>query len=155
LDVDFAKSIHDSSYESGYRIIKYLSFRDKVNLLHDDYVAFIKYCCTGNKQIKLLEEINVIFSKLKELSEFRNKIAHANWYSLNKNGFVICRAIENKGEAGMLLEKVKMTPGVLMKFTRQNYSVSNNLGEIREKIWDTINKETYKNQLKQNVKNNK
>ncbi|MFA5936589.1 MAG: hypothetical protein WC822_01785 [Candidatus Paceibacterota bacterium] len=52
IDRDFAKSIHDDMDEPGYRIIKYLSFRDKINLLKDDYFAFIKCCCPKSKQEK-------------------------------------------------------------------------------------------------------
>ncbi len=148
VERDFAKSIHDDADEPGYRIIKYLSFRDKVNLLKDDYLAFIKYSLPESKQEKILSELNIIYSKLVELSEFRNRVAHANWYSLDKNGFVRCKITENKENVGIVFEKVKMTPGVLIKFTRQNYAISHKLDEFREKIWEAINRYEYKEHLK-------
>ena len=149
IDRDFAKSIHDDADEPGYRIIKYLSFRDKINLLKDDYLAFIKYCCPKSKQEQILSELNIIYCKLVELSEFRNKIAHANWHSLDKSGFVRCKITESKENVGIVFEKVKMTPGVLIKFTRQNYAISNKLDGFREKIWETINRYEYKERLKE------
>ncbi len=76
-----------------------------------------------------------------ELSEFRNRVAHANWSSLDKAGFVRSKIIENKEEYGMSFEKIKMTPGVLIKFIRQNNSVSNKLDPFTDKIWEIHNKE--------------
>lgn len=148
VEKDFARSIHDDADEPGYRIIKYLSFRDKINLLKDDYFAFIKYSLPESKQEKILSELNIIYSKLVELSEFRNRVAHANWYSLDKNGFVRCKITQNKGDVGIFFEKVKMTPGVLIKFTRQNYAISNKLDGFREKVWEVINRHEYKERLK-------
>lgn len=148
VERDFAKSILDDADEPGYRIIKYLSFRDKINLLKDDYFALIKYSCPKSKQEKILYELNVIYSKLVELSEFRNKVAHANWYSLDKNGFVRCKITESKEDVGIVFEKVKMTPSVLIKFTRQNYAISNKLDGFREKIWEAINRYEYRERLK-------
>ena len=136
VDRDLATAINDRAYEPGYRIIKYLEFRDKINLLKDDYSAFIKYCFTGKKRIKFIGELKTIYSKLVELSEFRNKIAHANWLSLDKAGFVRYKSIENKVDIGMSFEKVKLTPSVIIKFTRQNIAVSNRLNSFKDKIWE-------------------
>ena len=96
VDVELATAISERAYEPGYRIIKYLEFRDKVNLWRDHYSAYIKGVLTDKKQAKFLAELKSIYLKLVELSEFRNKIAHANWSSLDKAGFVRYRSIENK-----------------------------------------------------------
>jgi hypothetical protein len=42
-----------------------------------------------------------------------------------------------------------MTPGVLIKFTRQNYSIANKLDSFREKICETINRYEYRERLKE------
>ena len=43
VDNDLATAINERAHEPGYRIIKFLSFRDKINLLKDDYSSHIKY----------------------------------------------------------------------------------------------------------------
>jgi hypothetical protein len=136
VDRDFASSINERSYEPGYRIIKYLEFRDKINLLRDDYIAFINAVCPDPKKPRLLAELRIIYLKLVELSEFRNRVAHANWASLDDAGFVSCKIVENKLATGIGFEKVKITPGVMIKFIRQNNAVSRKLSELREKIWE-------------------
>jgi len=149
VDSELAKLINESSYEPGFRITKYLSFRDKINLLQDEYSALIRGICDKDKWPKLLDELKTIHSKLAELSEFRNRAAHANWSSLDSSGFVISKVVENREEYGMNLEKIKMTPGVLIKFIRQNHSISNKLDPFTEKIWETHRREERKRYKKQ------
>jgi hypothetical protein len=132
---DLATAISERAHEPGYRIIKYLRFRDKIDLLRDDYTAMIKYTCPDTRKEQLLKQLHVIYAKLAELSEFRNRVAHANWSSLDKHGFVRCKLLENKTDDGMVFERVKMTPGVLVKFTRQNEALSHRLGDFRENLW--------------------
>jgi len=146
VDVELATAINERAYEPGYRIIKYLEFRDKINLWKDHYSAYIKGILSGKKQLKFLAEMKAIYLKLVELSEFRNKIAHANWSSLDNAGFVRYRSVENKDiSGGMSFEKVKMTPGVIIKFVRQNDAISTKINEFREKFWEAKNMESRKN----------
>ncbi len=152
VDRDLATAINERTYEPGYRIIKFLEFREKIDLLKDDYSAYIKYVFEGSQQIKFLAELKILYAKLVELSEFRNKIAHSNWSSLDKAGFVRYRSVENKAEAGMSFQKVKMTPAIIIKFTRQNSAVSNRLGNFREKLWDANNRQEAKRYKQQQAK---
>ena len=55
----------------------------------------------------------------------------------------------------MSFEKVKMTPGVIIKFVRQNDAISVRINEFREKFWDaksTEERKWYKEQQKNNSK---
>ena len=88
----------------------------------------------GARKEKMLNELNNIYKKLCELSEFRNKVAHADWQSLDKSGFVRTKIVEDKNNVGMQLEKVKMTPGILIKFRRQNEALSKKIDIFRDKI---------------------
>lgn len=141
VDSDLATAINESAHEPGYRIIKYLNFRNKINLLKDDYSAFIKYFLSAPPKTRLLAEIKVIHNKLCELSEFRNKVVHANWHSLDVSGFVRTKIVEDNDDVGMEFVKVKMTPGVLLKFRRQNEAMARKLELFRDKVWDTHNRE--------------
>jgi hypothetical protein len=145
VDRDLATAINERAHEPGYRIIKYLTFRDKIDLLNDDYVAFIKYLSSKSDKKRLLTEIRIIHNKLCELSEFRNKVLHANWQSLDKSGFVRTKIIENKDDFGIQFKKIEMTPSVLVKFRRQNESVSNMIYMFREKVWEANRKDRIRN----------
>ena len=144
VDNDLATAINERAHEPGYRIIKFLSFRDKINLLKDDYSSHIKYLESVLEKNRLLSELEIIYNKLCELSEFRNKVAHANWQSLDLAGFVRTKIIENKEDSGLQFVKIKMIPGVLVKFRKQNESLSNRLSSYREKVWEAHRKEEYR-----------
>lgn len=148
VDDDLATAINERTHEPGYRIIKYLTFRDKINLLNDHYSVDIKFLESEPSKILLLSELKLIHNKLYELSEFRNKVAHADWLSLDISGFVRTKIVENRDDIGMQLEKVKMTPGVLIKFRKQNEAISNKIGLFRNKVWDAHSKEERKRYLK-------
>jgi len=140
VDIDLAEGINDRSHDLGYRIIKYLSFRDKINLLRDGYVSCIHCLISEPSKGRLLSELGIIHNKLCELSEFRNKVAHANWQSLDTLGFVRTKIIENGDGIGMQMEKIKMTPEVLIKFRKQNEAVANRLDNYRQKVQNADNR---------------
>ena len=141
LDNDLATAINERAHEAGYRIIKYLGFRNKVDLLNDDYFRYIEYLDSASAKLRLSAELRVIYNKLCELSEFRNRVAHANWLSLDSSGFVRTRIIEAKDGSGVQLEKVKMTPSVLIKFRKQNEALSRKIDFFREKVWAARNRD--------------
>jgi hypothetical protein len=72
--------------------------------------------------------------------------------SLDKSGFVTCKIKEDRIVGGLRYEKIKMTPGVIIKFIRQISSLSNRLDEFRQKIWDEMRKENIRNQKTNNIK---
>lgn len=148
VDDEVATAISDRAHEPGYRIIKYLKFRDKINFLNDHYSAHIKFLGSKSRQRFLFAELKIIYNKLCELSEFRNKVAHADWPSLDTLGFVRTKISENREDVGMQLEKFKMTPGVLVKFRKQNESLSNRICLFREKIENAHNLEDRRRYLK-------
>lgn len=141
VDDEVATAINERAHEPGYRIIKYLTFRDKINFLNDHYSAYIKFLESKTAKVRLLAELKMIYNKLCELSEFRNKVAHADWLSLDTSGFVRTKIVENRDDIGMQLEKVKMTPGVLVKFRKQNEALVNKMDSFREKVWNAHNRE--------------
>lgn len=135
VDNDLATAINERSHEPGYRIIKYLKFKSKIDLLKDEYTNFISYLIAGVQKNKLIEEINYIHKKLVELNSFRNKVAHADWNSLDDDGFVRTKIEQSKTKGGINLKKIKMTPSVLLKFRRQNIAIGNKIYEFRDKVW--------------------
>lgn len=148
VDTELATVINERGYEPGYRIIKYLSFRDKINLLRDDHASFVKHLTSGNDTKRLLAKLDVIYKKLCELSELRNKVAHANWQSLDVSGFVRTKIITNSDDASLKFLKVKLTPGVLVKFRKQNLSLMSMLVNFRESTWLAFQRQERRNATK-------
>ena len=146
VDNDLATAINERTHEPGYRIIKYLKFMNKINLLKDEYTNFICYFVSGSKKDKLIKEINTIHNKLVELNAFRNKVAHADWNSLDDDGFVRTKIEQSKTKGGIDLKKIKMTPNVILKFKRQNIATGNKIAEFRDKIWYEAQKSEMKGQ---------
>ena len=136
LDSLIANSIEDRGDDPGYRIIRYLKFRDKINFSADQYKQLIHikktYESLSNKDAeKLNSQLNIINSKLGELSEFRNKIAHANWMTLDNQGYVRTKIILND-EYFVAFTKIKLSPNVILKFTRQCASLANKINLLKE-----------------------
>ncbi len=144
VDNDLATAINENSHEPGYRIIKYLNFKSKINLLKDEYLSFISYMIQGSQKEKLTKELNMINNKLVELSEFRNKVVHADWNSLDEEGFVRTKIEVSKNTCGISLKKTKMTPNVLIRFSRHNISTANKMYYFREKVWEVAQKSEIK-----------
>lgn len=132
------KSLGDRADYDGIRIIKYLSFRDKLNFSNDQYTSMI-HICINNKKTKAseLKKLKMIIDKLDEISIFRNKIAHANWMTLNKKGFVRVDSREN-GVGGIIFQLIKITPEVINKFIRQADAMINRIDTFTNEIWTKI-----------------
>lgn len=139
LDYMIITSISDRSDERGYRIIKYLEFNEKIKLAKDEYQRISSFLA-HKKIIEFNQKILwAIIKKLEEISEFRNKIAHANWESLDAKGFVRTKIKEDKLGLGVHFEKIKITPEVIYKFTRQIQTLSKGIDEYVENIFERIN----------------
>ncbi|OGG73953.1 hypothetical protein A3A40_03490 [Candidatus Kaiserbacteria bacterium RIFCSPLOWO2_01_FULL_54_20] len=129
LDHLIISSISDRSDEPGYRIIKYLRFRDKTNLANDEYLQLISFIRDKRRKRGYNSKLNKTKKSLEELSEFRNKLAHANWESLTEKGFVRVGTFEDKEGGGVQFKTLKMTPGVINRFTNEVIKTANNIDE--------------------------
>jgi hypothetical protein len=119
LDSTLANAIDDNADYAGYRIIKHLAFGKKVELLREDKAFFIKMCLRGRRAQKNLLALKIICDRLAELGEFRNKVAHARWVTLDRDGYVRVKVEEDPKDGGTCFRKTKMTPGIIVKFTRR------------------------------------
>ncbi len=133
LDNMLAELINNRSHEPGLRIVKYLNIRVKINIARDHYSRMVKFALKGKQ--KKQKDSEIIFNKLEEISEFRNKIAHGHWVTLEKDGFVRINTKEEKDGSGIYFESVKMTPGVIRKFIRQCESLENKIDIFVNQQW--------------------
>ena len=132
LDHMIITAISDRADEEGYRIIKYLEFRHKINLGKDEYQRRISFISNQKLKASLQSKLNLIIRKLEEISEFRNKIAHANWESLSDAGFVRVRIKEDTTGAGIHFVRIKMTPLIIGEFIRQAAALANRVDSFSE-----------------------
>ncbi len=116
LNYMITNSINDRGDEPGLRIIKYLDVIDKINLANDQYRRLINLLINSKTKEKQKRKLELIISKLKEINEFRNNVAHANWITLDGNGFVRIDIKENKGDGTIYFKYAKISPSIIRKF---------------------------------------
>lgn len=118
LNILVADVINNRSHDLGYHIIKSLSYNGKIQLARDLYFQLINLIPKEKAKERRKKEFDVIFSKLLGLGQFRNKIAHANWVTLDKKSNV--RTKINQDNSGAIqFVKIKITPQIISKYTAQ------------------------------------
>lgn len=132
LDHMIITAISDRADEQGYRVIKYLKFRDKINYSKDEYLRMISFIQNERRRNSFISKLNVITRKLTEVSEFRNKVAHANWESLSESGFVRVRIQDERSGGGIEFLRVKMTPKVMNRFSRLAIKTADDIDEFTD-----------------------
>jgi hypothetical protein len=139
LDRLIIESVSPRSNDLGFRIVRYLEFIDKIKLAKDQYEEGVRFLNDKKKRGKNERLLKIITQKLIEISEFRNKVAHANWMTLDKSGFVRVDNKENKDSGGIVFKMVKMTPSVICKFTRQADAVESLIEKFQESLNEDFN----------------
>lgn len=132
LGLLIVEAIHDRSHEPGYQVIKYLNFRNKTNLARDQYGFWVRNIQNSKKRDRNAKALDFIVNKLEDLSDFRNKVAHANWMSLTGDGYVRVKIGDN-GE-NVVFKRVKMTPQIMYKFTRQCHAIAQRIETFQENV---------------------
>ncbi len=132
LDHMIITAISERADERGYRVIKYLKFRDKIYYAKGEYSRMVS--CIRNRRRKdgFYSRLETICRRLIEISEFRNKVAHANWESLAVSGFVRVKIKDEQSGEGIQFVRVKMTPRVMNRFSRLAISVANDIDRFND-----------------------
>lgn len=136
LNSYIARLENERSDDPGYRILKYLNFRNKIFFAKDLSMQIILFSQNGNMKVRNKKKLDIVISKLIEISEFRNKIAHANWSTLGRRGYVRVSIKENYEEGGIEFENIKITPGVINKFSRQVRAITDQIDSFVDEIWE-------------------
>lgn len=122
LDEAIAKIIHDRTDELGYAVIEGLSVYNKISLFSSLYLRLESTKPKGNsKKIKTLKD------ELLRLNTFRNYIAHANWQTLDLQGYVRTKIVTDSEEGYIKFEKVQLTPDNIKSNTRDINRLSRSL----------------------------
>ncbi len=129
LDHLIISSISDRTDEPGYRVIKYLRFRDKINFAYGEYIQLISFVRDKRRKKGFNSKLRIVKTSLENMSEFRNKLAHANWESLTDKGFVRIGISDNTSDGSVYFKKLKMTPSVINRFTNETVKTAANIDE--------------------------
>jgi|GEM_PF-983790 len=135
----------DKDYDGqGLRIAKYLSFSEKVQLyieIDSELVGWLSYRSFSKVMRRKLKILDI---KLNEQGQFRNKIAHARWLTLNKTGFVrikVGEKYDSDYQGGIRFENAKITPKIIMKFTRQAFALRTRIDSFGDELEDYFDKD--------------
>lgn len=132
LDLEIADGIGHGSHDFGYMILKNLGFAGKIELFYD--LTYPMVCWSTKKKEQKMLQLKKIRQQFKKLSELRNKIAHAKWNTLDKEGFVRV-GITTDEESGLInFKKYKITPAIIRRGLRDIELLSEKLDAFTEKL---------------------
>jgi hypothetical protein len=131
LDTAIANHFMDSAHEMGYLVIEGLTLNNKIELFRKLFHQFARLLVP-----KRLVRLKRIVKNLHDLRVFRNYLAHANWSTLDKTGYVRTRIGEKDGE--IILKKVRITPAKIEVWIRRIEKVNEDLDEYADTMHDDV-----------------
>ncbi len=123
--------------DEGFRIIKYLRFKSKIDFASEKCRLLIGFIGKDSKRKLNKAKLDLIIRRLKEISEFRNKIVHANWSTLKK-GFVMVK-IDTDEQGWINFKNVKMTPFIIRKLIRETDTLIIKIEDFQERLEQDLN----------------
>lgn len=131
LDTALAEHFMDDAHEMGYLVIEGLSVNNKIELFRKLCQQFARLLAP-----KKLPRLKRLIKRLHDLRVFRNYLAHANWSSLDKTGYVRTRIDEKDGE--IVLKKVRMTPDKIETWIRRIDVATEDLDDFKDTLHDDV-----------------
>jgi hypothetical protein len=99
--------------------------KNKIEFLYSILLQFISVTYQDKKK-KLIN----LKSRLDSINSFRNKVVHANWLTLKKNGEVRTKIMTDNLDGGIKFENVTITKKVLKEAIKEAYSLNNEIDEF-------------------------
>lgn len=127
INTSLSDIISSASHDQGYLIIKDLDLSEKVRILKDLVAHHIKVM--GSTRLK---DFKTLCKRIVNCMEFRNKIAHANWNTLDKDGFVRVKIVSGRDTGYVTFQKEKLTPKAIFDATEELGNVEDDLFELFE-----------------------
>jgi hypothetical protein len=131
LDSGIAELISERS-DDGYAIIKKLAFSAKIELFYD--LAFPRVYYTNKKTQKMIR-LKAIIKKLETTVTLRNKIAHAKWYTLDKDGYVRVDIKTDKDDGLIIFKKFKITPSIIRIGINDVNKLAYKIDDFIDNLW--------------------
>lgn len=134
LDIELANFINERAHDEGYIVIKDLEMFEKIELFYN--LAFPRAFHAEKRQTEKLKELTSIKKRLENATLLRNKIAHAKWNTLDKEGYVRVDTKTNKENGFIKFRKFKITLQVMRGGIREVKVLEEVLSNFIERIWD-------------------
>lgn len=131
LNLAIADYLHHGSHDFGYIIVERLTIYNKIDLFYKTYRTLEVHLHNNKKR----QTLNKIKKQLDSLNTFRNYIAHANWQSLTKDGFVRTKIIVDSQEGSIKFRKIKITPSIIGKKINETEKLLTIIDNYKEKIF--------------------
>lgn len=112
LDIAIIERLSDRSHDVGYLVIEGYSLNNKIELFRRLFHAYTKFLSPSR-----MKKFQNLVKRLHDARIFRNYVAHANWRTLERSGYVRTRVSEKEGE--IVFKKVRITPSVLDAWHRR------------------------------------
>lgn len=133
LEVQLANLINERAHEEGFLVAKDLEMHHKIELFYNLCFQLIYYKFENSKQRpKLLTRLAAIRKQLEDSSEFRNKVAHAKWTTLDEEGFVRVDTKTDKDNGRIRFRKFKMSASILHNAARRMIGQATALDDFME-----------------------
>ena len=133
LDTAIAELIDQTGHHMGYLIIKKLTMKQKIDLFYDLGNSMVKII--GKHPKRRINKLKKVNHGLCELNTLRNKIAHAKWGSLDRDGYVRVEIQIDEDDGFIKFKKYKITPRMIGKAKTQIEKLSEKLDEIVENLY--------------------
>lgn len=130
IDIAIAEFLGDDYHETGYVIIEKLTIGNKIDLFYKMHSRLESF-----KEKKNKKQLDNIKSRLLSSNSFRNNVAHANWESLTKDGFVRVKIIVDNEEGYVKLKKVQITPKILRDNIKEIDRLVDAIFKYRERVF--------------------
>jgi hypothetical protein len=131
LDIAIVERLFDRSHDLGYLVIEGSSLNNKIELFRKLFHSYTKHLLPVR-----MKKFQNIVKRLHEARIFRNYVAHANWRTLDKSGYVRTRVSEKEGE--IIFKKVRITPSVLEAWHRRIERLHELLDEFVEEAQQAV-----------------
>jgi hypothetical protein len=133
LDIEVANLINDSFHDLGYIITKDLEMFQKIELFYN--LAFPRVNLADKRKNQKIKQLTSIRKQLEDLAILRNRIAHAKWNTLDKDGYIRVDTKTNKENGMIKFRKFKITPTIMRCGMREIEILAEKLSTFTENIW--------------------
>lgn len=133
LDIEIAELINNRTHDQGYLVIKNLTYSQKVDLLSSLSKPMVFYSDKNKRKKK--ERLEYVNKNLKNIGKLRNNIAHANWFSLDEDGYVRVK-IKPDTESGLVkFERVKISEDTIKNGIKDMEKLMKKLSGLWEDLY--------------------
>jgi hypothetical protein len=116
----------------GYLIIEGLTMYNKIDL----FIKMYSQLEAQARENKSKKELHNIIISMREINQFRNNIAHANWQSMTRDGFVRIKIVVDNNDGYIKFKKIKLTTKMFKEKNIQVNSLINAMFEYTEKAFN-------------------